>query len=649
LVPLLEVQWDVANWYAFGGSSMNTTGDLKSLGLLWTNLANTSYTGWVTQRDIKTFVTRLEHEGLAFLTTTLPTLGKALDNFHSTKEWVCPPDFKSRPVDTYLDDWYLYETFSSQSEIRRKGQPCSDRHIPYFLGYAVQCALSGSSQAVDCVRQLTLMFYKLEADYDEATKQQYLDKFVQTDLGLVDAIDFEDDFTSKLVAEMRRMIAVLLCNEDPLDIRPCHGGGATACHTSNEDKYHKLRYYPQLDTVYSYSDYFYYSPTHLVDELELLEASQESIPMARVCLVPKDSRGPRIISCEPAELLYIQQGLMKKLYRCLESSPITAGRLNFTDQSINQRLAESSSISNDYATIDLSDASDRVSLNLIRAVFPPRWVEALEACRSESTTLPDGRIVKLNKFAPMGSSCCFPVEALVFWTCVQATMHVLRSRSRIETYVYGDDIIVPSHLYEEAVGGLETIGLIVNKSKSFYDGPFRESCGGEYHRGVDVTPVRVRKPIVRQGSGLATNADLANELIAKFGIEKAACLIDVIEEAQGYIFPRTLLDYPVTIRVRPSVSNDVFLQKRWNKTLQRWEHRVLALTSTKKQVHPPNWGELLRKELSKDVAIFGKYTHELLKADSVLEPGYYTERHSVRTKWRWVWLGEPEPGTLGQR
>jgi len=599
---------------------MINTGDLKSLGLLWTNLATTSYSEWIEPDDIKTFGFRLGHEGLHFLTTALPTLGKALDNYHSTMVWVSPPDFKMQV----------------------------DKDIPVFMGRAIERALRGDSSAVDCVRQLAYMFYKLEVDYDETTRSTYLDKFVKTDLDLASAIDFEDVSTSKLVSEMRRIVCRVLTNLDPKDIRPCHGGGATACHTLNKDKYHKLRYYRKLDDEYPYSEYFFYSSTHLSDELQELEASQESVPRARVCLVPKDSRGPRIISCEPAEMMFIQQGLMRLLYKGIETSSMTKGLINFTDQSINQRLARSSSIDGAYATIDLSDASDRVSLELVRRIFPKNWLDALEATRSESTELPDGRIVKLNKFAPMGSACCFPVEALVFWASVQAAIrlqnpHGYHSMHYMETveavYVYGDDIIVPSSFYEVAVEGLQRVGLIVNLSKSFADGPFRESCGGEYHNGVDVTPVRVRKLIRFQGSGLATNADLANSFVAKFGSDSAYSLIKVIEEAQGYVFPRSLMPHPVALVMDPCASNDVLFRRRYNKGLQRYEHRVLALTSTSLEAHPPNWGELLRKELSRDVAVSGKYTHPLAIMDSVLEPGYYTDPHSVRSKWVWTWLG----------
>jgi hypothetical protein len=592
---------------------MKFIGDLKSLRLLWTNLAITSYCDMVMCEDIITFNHRARNEGITFLTVVLPTLGKALDNYHSTGEWVSPPDFAVGKAGPY----------------------------PIFMGYAIEKAVKGDSAAVDCVRQMSYIFYKLKVTHDQKTEEEFLDRFVKTDSELLVPVSEApgQEATLELMGEMRRIIGRILCNTDPQDIRPCHGGGATACHTLNSDKYHKLRYYTKLDETFSYPEFFFFSATHLLDEMQKLEESHVSVPMARVCLVPKDSRGPRIISCEPAELLFIQQGLMRLLYQRLETHPMTAGQLNFTDQSINRALAKHASVSNTHATIDLADASDRVSLYLVRSVFPERWVEALEACRSESTTLPDGRVVKLNKFAPMGSSCCFPVEALVFWACAQATIRIRHGHSGSPVYVYGDDIICQSIFYDDICAGLESIGLLVNRSKSFSNGPFRESCGGDYHLGVDVTPVRIRKPIGHHSSDLAANADLCNNLIAKFGYTNAASMIDIIESAQGYVFPRSERGLPVTVKAEYRASNDVFFNRRWSKDFHRWEHRVLTLTSDHKKSHPPNWGELLRKELSRGVADSGKYTNPLAIMDSVLDPGYYTVPHSVHLKWAWVDLG----------
>jgi hypothetical protein len=624
------------------------SGDLKSLLLLWENLAlNQRYSSFVRKEDLTTFYTRANNEGLTFLTSTLPTLGKALDNFHSTFEWQCPPHFSVIRIDD-------------------KG-----RAIPEFLGNAVQSALEGDSIAVDCVRQLSLIFYKYKVDYDDHTRERFLDQFKITDAGLplLSSLKRDNLNLERLIEEMRLLISRILCNTDPRIIRPSHGGGATACHTRNEDKHHLLRYFQQLDDVYPYDDLFFYSPSHLIDNLTRLENAPVGVPQARVCLVPKDSRGPRVISCEPAELMFAQQGLMRLLYDVIETHHMTAGRVNFSDQRINRELARHASIHGDFATIDLSDASDRVSLDLVELVFPPNWVECFKACRSDTTLLPDKSVVKLNKFAPMGSACCFPVEALVFWACAEAatkdlhTGYPAHDSTAGQTFVYGDDIIIPTSFYGRVTEALESVGLLVNRTKSYYGGPFRESCGGDYHKGYDVTPVRVRKPIGSSELGIVHNADLANLFIAKFGKDGCWNLIHTIEASINYIFPRTLLQIPCTLRVEPAISNDVFFRRRWNshssemgkENLQRWEYRILTHVMNTKVFHPPNWEELHRMELAKGPSgssrfetmsridlpdsVEVSYQHPSKILDAKLEPGQYADVHSAHMQWKWTWLG----------
>jgi hypothetical protein len=617
-------------------------GSLKSLLPLWENLAsNQRYEPYIEEFDIRTFRRRFENEGLTFITAVLPRIGKCLDKFHSTLVWDPPEGFELRKD----------VTLNGNSGF---GFPETSR-IPVFLGNAVEAALKGDSIAVDCVRQLTLVFYKLEVDYDDELEQQFLERFEKTDLDLLSLFDSVDIDRDVIIGEMGRIIKRVLCNSDPLDIIPTHGSGATACRTPNWKKHHRqLKYFEKLDNVYPYSDYFFLSYTHLVDEYSRLRDSlSESVPRARVCLVPKDSRGPRVISCEPAERMFIQQGIMRKLYETLEAHNLTSGRINFSDQTINQELARLSSKGEvSLATIDLSDASDRVSFELIRRVFPSNWFECLEASRSEETILPNGRVVKLNKFAPMGSSCCFPVEALVFWACAVATQRIARGlKSFPDVYVYGDDIITDSASAELVMMGLEKIGLAVNRDKSYVKGPFRESCGGDYHNGMDVTPVRVRKYLDKSRTSITTNADLANLFIAKFGYADAYSLVSVIETEGGYAYPRTNLDLPGTILVSdPSASNDVHFKRKWNPLYQRYEHRILVCSSSCLRRQPPNWEELLRKQLPKSIlssntkmseefAIDGPYFNPVAKQDRIALPGWYTDPHTVVTKWVWTWLG----------
>jgi hypothetical protein len=634
--------------------------DLKSLTSLWCHLANHQrYRTYVDKKDIKTFRVRAEKEGLAFLTTTLPKIGKALDGFFATGNWTEPDGWQT---DRKL--YILSECCDSRDVCDHTG---TIPGLPIFLGSAIKAAIGGDSYAVECVRQLTLIFYKYEVDHDDSVVEKFLASFCEIDANLpsLEVNEGNKHSLGTLLASMRRLIAEVLCNADPRLIRPCHGGGSTACHTPNKDKWRKFRYIEKLDAVYPYDSHFFFSPTHLIDEYDILAGSEVTVsPHARVCLVPKDSRGPRIISCEPVENMYIQQGLMGLLYDVIETHYLTSGHINFSDQKINRELACQGSITGEYATIDLSEASDRVSLKLVELVFPPAWVECFAACRSEATDLPNGKVVRLNKFAPMGSACCFPVEALVFWACAEAiSADVLASLGKVNpskitrsVYVYGDDIIIPTKYFGRVIDGLESLGLIANRTKSYSAGPFRESCGGDFHLGVDVTPVRVRKALSSDGTGIVTNADLANLFIAKFGGETVMELLDEIEDSVGYHYPRTLLPIPGTIRLVPSASNDVLFPRRWNKNHQRFEYRILCQSMDVKTYHPADWWELLRKELSKDSPASRRdnLTHLRTEEDeaerygervkilnSKLDPGQYADLHSARMKWSWTWLGEP--------
>jgi hypothetical protein len=55
--------------------------------------------------------------------------------------------------------------------------------------------------------------------------------------------------------------------------------------------------------------------------------------------------------------------------------------------------------------------------------------------------------------------------------------------------VFGDDLVVPVDCRELLVETLEVLHFKVNVHKSFWGANFRESCGVDSFRGVDVTPV----------------------------------------------------------------------------------------------------------------------------------------------------------------
>jgi hypothetical protein len=224
--------------------------------------------------------------------------------------------------------------------------------------------------------------------------------------------------------------------------------------------------------------------------------------------------------------MYTQQALMEILVDRLENYPLSKGKINFTDQTVNQMMALRSSKDGRHATIDLKDASDRVSARLVGEMLAvqPHFRDLVFATRSLRADVPGHGIHTLSRFASMGSAMCFPIEAMVFYTIVVSAIHragrrrltrssLLRAASGVR--VYGDDIIVPVEYVQDVTRELEWFNLRVNVRKSFGSGKFRESCGLDAFNGVPVTPVYARRLLPkshRDTEELVSAVSLANQL-----------------------------------------------------------------------------------------------------------------------------------------
>jgi len=226
---------------------------------------------------------------------------------------------------------------------------------------------------------------------------------------------------------------------------------------------------------------------------------------------------------------YMQQAILERFVAGLGSSSLLDPFLRFTDQVPNQDMARDGSLGSGLATLDLSEASDRVSNLLVRSLFNrfPNLQEGIDATRSRQADVPGYGVVRLSKFASMGSALCFPIEAIVFLTCVflgiQDVLNRPLTRNTIRSFhgkvrVYGDDIIVPVEYVFAVVSRLESFGFKVNKNKSYWNGKFRESCGKDYYDGTDVTVVRVRQEFpARQQDAIkvASLVSLRNQFYAR--------------------------------------------------------------------------------------------------------------------------------------
>jgi hypothetical protein len=603
---------------------------MKSLRWLWSSILEemSMRCDTDTHLDARTVSRRIEHEGISFLTISLPAFCSDFER-GLDRGWVGPDLFcgykKRFGLPAFLQG-FLGQVFD----------PVSGR----LLG----CP---STEAILCIRQFCLMWKKVNLPCTLTRTRRTIDAYVQVEQDLENRARSGDGEARdklplrELSLDLRRVASLLwqgglgriyesisdqvlvprhgpgavrerglrgnakFCSWLPLPVESGkRGNSVPGLSVQNGTFWHQ-----RLETTFPLDAYGVPNAAWLniyegesLDAVKFLDPDAE--PPVRVVTVPKTQKGPRIIAIEPACMQYTQQALLGAMVDIIESSRGTAGHVNFSDQSINQRLALESSMSGRHATLDLSEASDRVSLSLAELVFgcvPDLW-DALLACRSTRAELPDGRVIDLWKFASMGSAVCFPVESMVFYAlCILARLRsaslpiTYRNIFRVsrEVYVYGDDLIVPADEVEAVTDVLELFGLKVNDRKSFWTGKFRESCGTDAYNGVNVTPVYVRNMPPRNRRNvpeILSFVSLANQLYMHGWWGTAARVRDRCEAILGPL--------PHVQETSPclgwrSVTN-AYSVHRWNRDLFRFEVKAPTVAASMRSDRLTGGGALMK-------------------------------------------------------
>jgi hypothetical protein len=416
---------------------------------------------------------------------------------------------------------------------------------------------------------------------------------------------------------------------------PRHGPGATSERLSANGRFALKEWNQRLDEWFPVSEFGIPNYGHLTELAGITLIPPEHERPVRVVAVPKTLKGPRIIAIEPACMQYTQQAVLEILVEKLERYRFTKRNINFTNQMVNQQLALRSSKDGSLATIDLKDASDRVSSRLVWEMLAaqPLLRELVFACRSHSADIPGLGVQPLARFASMGSALCFPIEAMVFYTiCISAILRAQglpsspKSLMKVKglVRVYGDDIIVPVDYVPSVISELEWFNLRVNANKSFWTGKFRESCGLDAYDGTQVTPVYVRRVLPRDrrnAAELVSAISLANQLYTAGYWKSAAYVRSVVER----------------VATVPHVSKNSAILG-WNSYLTKYE------------VHA--WDNNLHRWLVRGNVVSSRTRHDPLDGHGALmkfflkrgsEP-YHDERHlerygrplTVYTKLRWA-------------
>lgn len=187
---------------------------------------------------------------------------------------------------------------------------------------------------------------------------------------------------------------------------------------------------------------------------------------SRFSTVPKNNEKVRPINIEPFANILSQKQVGNGIRQLLKT---TVGiDLDTLALEHRKRIKDPS-----VATIDLSDASDSVSIELVKFLFPGWFFTLLEDRRSHMVLGPDENFHLTKKISSMGNGFTFELMTLIL-TAICRTLDPNSS-------VFGDDIVIDKNKAHLLISLLTEVGFKVNKEKSFTSGPFRESCGANWH------------------------------------------------------------------------------------------------------------------------------------------------------------------------
>lgn len=525
-------------------------------------------------KDIETLRRRVEHEGDSFLTITLPTF--AADFERSLSEGRVPAKsflrFKKvrSGIPAFLQG-FLWKVFDRDGNL-----------LP-----------NPSLDCIRAVRQICLCCKKVQRPCSKERESAASEAYRECDREV--ATQLPSGRLGEVWGEVADYVMTSLYFSGDSwkeQFVPRHGPGAVRESILGNQKWIFRRWHMRLEwaglkywrygKATSYPSYSHSNP------LPSFVGPEDEEPV-KVVFVPKTLKTPRVIAVEPLCMQYVQQGISKLLVRRIENSPVCSSHVNFRDQSVNQRLVREASRHGMLSSLDLSEASDRVSIAHVERLLKttPQLREWIFACRSKRAQLPNGDIITLRKFASMGSALCFPIESLVFFVSILASMVYrldlpvsgrLLSSLIEDVYVYGDDLIVPTDMAPTICDDLETLGFKVNRRKSFWTGRFRESCGSDCYDNELVTPVYLRRdmPTDRQdASGIVSCVATARQLFSAGLYRAADFLKKEVERVTGAL--------PVTSDTSPAIGwnwdhSEVPFQprRRWNKLLFRSEYLGLV-------------------------------------------------------------------------
>lgn len=242
---------------------------------------------------------------------------------------------------------------------------------------------------------------------------------------------------------------------------------------------------------------------------------------ALLSAVPKNYKERRMIAPETPVLNLIARKVRSALFETIDANGWMP-YLNPTDQSINKELARVGSLysghkikKNAYCTIDARHASDSIPrqlfFELLRYVSP--FTRRLIRLGLADEIVYNRKYHYAPQILATSGSPLTPILQSIYYMAIVMTAYDLcgikyekiktpwylahkikgldtdqRDVTKVPFAIYNDDIIVKQEAFETVVEMLTRFGITINETKTFSgDNHFRESCGGEYINGYDIT------------------------------------------------------------------------------------------------------------------------------------------------------------------
>jgi len=486
-------------------------------------------------QDFSYLINRYEKEGDAFICVTLPSLGKAVETSLVRSEPLQVPLgwrlHKSNRLPVVLNTYFSY-VFDNDGRPRDP-----DEH---------------SITAVQLLRQVCLFWSKkttnnLEGE-DEAIKK-FMDRVRLPRHRIWDSMKYSHPKQRLSLARAKNAIHELFDAKAP-ECSPFmefvknpwgrHGPGAVADHEQASDKW-SFKSIPQIpDLLYRWANE------------DATYPSLDKSPSSRVTCVPKDFRSPRIICIEPKEFQFAQQGLMELLTQHVHEHRLTRRNINFRHVGRSHQLC----FNTNFATIDMKDASDLISLQLVKYLFPKWMYRLLVRYRT-----PNVDETRSTCFATMGSALCFPVQTIVFWALSRGTIDAHKRKQsayvgKEEIRVFGDDIIVPKWIASRLCDVLTACGMKVNPDKTCISSFVRESCGEWVYAGKTNRILKPKVPHIKSIKEWTAVIDYADGFFEKGYHHLATLLRDLAFE-----FYRPITRYGRNLQ-RPEIRVPALVPKR---------------------------------------------------------------------------------------